>query len=108
MLGPGPAGVLQLQQLVQRIINLSTSLAFIAVTVVLVYAGVRFIVSGGEPKSIQGAGAAMTWAILGILFLVLAWLILRLVEAFTGVPVTQFCIGLPAGPGNPANPAACL
>lgn len=97
-MGPGPAGVLQIQELVTRIINLLTGFAFIALTVVLVWAGIRYLTSGGEPKQIQQASGTVTWALLGMLFLVLAWLILKLIEVFTGIPVTKFCIGFPGVP----------
>lgn len=90
---PDPAGITQLQELVQRIINISVGLAFIAVTVVLFYAGFKYLISGGEPKALGQAASAITWALLGILFLAIAWLVLKLIEAFSGVPVTQFCIG---------------
>ena len=93
--GPGPAGILQLQQIITRVINLSVALAFIALTVVLVISGIKFLTSGGDPKAIQSASQSLTWALLGILFLAIAWLILKLIEAFTGVPVTQFCLGFP-------------
>lgn len=92
---PGPAGVLQLQQLIQRIIALSAGLAFMALTIMLVYAGIRYIISHGEAKNIQLAHQTATWAILGIVFLIIAWLILKLIEVFTGVNVTNFCIGFP-------------
>ncbi len=49
-LGPGPAGIRQLQELFQRFTNLSVGLAFIAVTGVLVYAAIRFLTSGGDAK----------------------------------------------------------
>lgn len=96
-MNPGPAGAVQLQQIFTRLIGISVTLAFIALTIVLFYAGVRYLTSGGDAKSLGAAHQAMTWAILGILFLVLAWLILRLIEAFTGVPVSIFCIGFPTG-----------
>lgn len=92
-MGPGPAGLTQLQELFARIINLSVGLSFIALTGVLLYAGIRFLTSGGEPNNIKAASQAVTWGLLGILFLVLAWLILKLIEVFTGVPVTKFCLG---------------
>ena len=91
-MGPDAAGVTQLQELIQRIIALSAGLAFMILTIMLVYAGIRFITSNGETKNIQLAQQTATWAILGIVFLVMAWLILKLIEAFTGVPVTQFCL----------------
>lgn len=94
-LGPQPAGIKQLQELVQRAINLIVPLGFVAATVVLVVAGVKFIVSGGEAKSIANAWTTVTWALLGIVFLIVAWLILLLIEAFTGVKVTQFSLTFP-------------
>ncbi len=91
---PSPAaGVEQLQQLIQRIINLSVGLAFIVFTVMLVMAAIKFLTSGGEAKPLAAAGQTLSWAFLGLLFMAVAWLILKLIEAFTGVPVTQFCIG---------------
>lgn len=93
MSNPGPAGVTQLTELITRIINLSVEAAFTVLLIMLVYAGIKFITSGGDPKAISAAGTTITWAILGILFLAIAWLLLRLIESFTGIPVTKFCIG---------------
>lgn len=93
-MGPGPAGVTQLQELIQRIINLSVGVAFILVIIMLTWAGIRMITSGGESKALSSASGTITWALLGILFLILAWLILKLIAAFTGVPnILTFCIG---------------
>ena len=98
-LGPGPAGLLQLQDLVLRVINLSAWFAFIVVTIMLVTAGVKYIISGGDAKSISQAHQTVTWALLGILMMVIAWLLLRLVQAFTGVPLTDFSLCFPGTKG---------
>lgn len=90
---PGPAGLTQFQELLTRLINISVPLAFIALTVILFYAGIKLLTSGDEAKPRQAAAMAITWGLMGIVFLVLAWLVLRLIEAFSGVPVTKFCIG---------------
>lgn len=100
-MNPGAAGIVQIQELITRLISISVALAFIIFSIVMVYAGIRFITSGGDPKSIAAASQAITWGFLGILFLVLAWLILILIEAFTGVPVSKtFCLGFPNGGVN--------
>lgn len=106
-LGPGPAGVLQLQEMIQRITNLIVPISFIAVTIMLIVAGIKFLTSGGETKPIQAAGQTVTWALLGLLFLILAWLILMLIQAVTGstIDITKFCIGFPGAPTNCSNPA---
>lgn len=94
-LGDGPAGVLQLQELIRRIINISVGIGFMFVTVMLVVAGIKYLVSGGEPKALGSAAGTVTWALLGALFLALAWIIMLLIKALTGVDILNFCIGFP-------------
>ncbi len=89
------AGLVQFQQLFLRIINISVAAAFIAILIVLIYSGIQYITSGGDSKTLASANQAITWALMGILFLVLAWLIIRLISAYTGIDLTQFCIGFP-------------
>lgn len=89
----GPAGKQQLVELFTRIINLAVEAAFLVLLIMLIYAGIKYLTSGGDPKSLSSANSTITWALLGILFLAIGWLILRLIENFTGIPVTKFCIG---------------
>ncbi len=93
-MGPGPAGLLQFQELIQRAINLSTVLAFMVLTIMIVYGGLKYLLSGGDPKAIQSASQTIFWTVGGLGFMVLAWVALKIIEAFTGVQVTNFCIGL--------------
>lgn len=88
-----PAGLVQIEDLFRRIISLAVGFAFIALVLTLVYGGIKFLTSGGDPKAIKPAADTITWALLGMLFLVIAWLVLQLIEAFTGVKVTNFNIG---------------
>lgn len=99
-----PAGLTQLEELFKRLINISVSLAFVALVVVLVWAGIKYLTSGGEPKAIQSASQTVTWALLGLLFMIISWLVLQLIQAFTGVQVTVFdlkVLCIPAIPGCP-------
>ncbi len=87
-----PAGLTDIQDLFKQILNVSVGLSFIALVVMLTWAGIRFLTSGGEPNAIKSASQTVTWALLGMLFLVIAWLVLQLIGAFTGVNVTVFDI----------------
>lgn len=91
-LGPEPAGLTAIEKLFAQVIRISVALAFMALLVMLVWAGIKFLTSGGEPKALQSATQTITWALLGMLFLIIAWLVLQLIEAFTGVKVTVFGI----------------
>ena len=93
MNNPAPAGLPQLQQIIQRLINISIPFAFVLLTVMLVYGGYKFIQSGGDQKQLQAARGTIIWAIFGIGFMALGWVALKTIENFTGVTLTQFCIG---------------
>ncbi|OGE25327.1 hypothetical protein A3C26_00670 [Candidatus Daviesbacteria bacterium RIFCSPHIGHO2_02_FULL_39_12] len=93
-----PAGLDQFEQVFTGFISAVVYLAFIASLVMLIMTGIKYLTSGGEPKAVQAAHQTATWALLGILFFAIAWLLLRLVESFTGIPVTVFdikvlCVG---------------
>lgn len=94
-LGPGPAGILQLKEMVQRFINLSVEVSFVILTIMLIVGGIKYLTSGGDSKAIGSAGGTITWALLGILFMALAWIILLILKGFTGVDLTNFCFGFP-------------
>lgn len=89
-MGPPPAGLTEIEDIFSQFITVVVGLAFVALLVLLLWAGVKYITSGGEPKAVQAAHLIVTWALLGILFLAIAWLILQLIGAFTGVHVTVF------------------
>lgn len=86
------AGLKQIEDVFKNVISVVVGLGFIASLIMLIFAGFKYLTSGGEPKAVQAAHQTFAWALLGILFLAIAWLVLKLIEAFTGVPVTFFDI----------------
>jgi len=87
-----PAGLDQIEQIMGNVISVIVGLGFVAMLVLLVMAGLKYLTSGGEPKAIQSAHYTLTWALLGVVFMAVAWLILQLIESFTGIKVTIFDI----------------
>ncbi len=61
----------------------------------VIWAGIRLINSGADPKEYASAIATFQYAIIGIALLSGAWLVLVLIERFTGAPVTTFGIPTP-------------
>ncbi len=93
-----PAGLDQFEQVVGNIVSAIVGLGFVAMLFLLIRAGIRYLTSGGDPKTIASAHQAITWALLGILFMAIAWIILLLVEKLTGIDVTNFNLNvLPKG-----------
>lgn len=84
-LGPGAAGLCEIEDMAGNVISVIVYLGFMATLVLIVFAGIKYLTSGGEPKAVQAAHYMLTWAILGVVFMAVAWLILQLVAGFTGI-----------------------
>lgn len=75
-----------------NLLSIITTVAGLAFFIMLIVGGFKMIFSGGDPKTIASARSTITSALIGLIVSIAAWLILRFIEAFTGVPVTQFTI----------------
>jgi len=75
---------------VQAILNLAIRFAGIALFVMLIIGGFRYLVSNGDPKETESAQKTISYAILGLVLLLGGWLILSFVNEFTGINVTIF------------------
>src|SRR3990167_2397806 len=91
-MGPPPAGLKEIEDVFKNVVSVVVGLGFIALLVMLIWAGFKYLTSGGEPKAIQSAHQTVTWALLGVVFMAVAWIILQLIKAFTGIDVTIFDI----------------
>lgn len=65
-------------------------LSGVALFLMFIVGGFQFLTSGGNPKQLEQAKNTLTYAIIGVVVIVSAYLILRLVQEFTGVDVTKF------------------
>ena len=90
------AGFADLEILVEKVLGGVFSLGLIAVFVMLLYGGFKYLTAGGNAEANQKAGAVITYAVLGLVLMIGAWFILRLIENFTGISVTDFSIIFPS------------
>ena len=63
--------------------------AFIVALIWTIFAGFRFVFSGGDEKSISGAWSQIYWGLIGLFVVVGAFAIIRLVESFFGVNIVS-------------------
>lgn len=79
-----------LECIILQVFHIAVRLAGIAVFIMLIIGGFRYLTAGGDPKSAESARKTITYAIFGLVLILAAWFILRFIETFTGVPVTEF------------------
>jgi type IV secretion system pilin len=89
----GIATIQGFECLLANVIQIIVSLAGLAFFIMFIVGGFKFLTSGGDPKKAASAASTLTMAIIGLVGLIISWIILLLIENFTGIPVTQFKIG---------------
>lgn len=90
-----PATFAQLGDIFANLVSAVLGFAGITLFVLLIVGGFKFITSGGDPKAVEGAKKTITYAIGGLIALLLSYLILVLIKTITGVNVTDFNLTLP-------------
>jgi len=78
-----------------NIVQALLGFAGIALFVMLLVGGIRYITAGGDPKGVEAAQKTLTTAIGGLVLIALAFIILKFISDFTGVDVTNFRIFQP-------------
>ncbi|HUC94597.1 MAG TPA: hypothetical protein VMR19_01140 [Candidatus Saccharimonadales bacterium] len=89
------ATISNLSCLFSNLVTAILGLAGIALFVLLLVGGFKFITSGGDPKALEGAKGTITSAIIGLVVILVSYLILILISNITGVDVTKFNVVLP-------------
>ncbi|MFH1840542.1 MAG: hypothetical protein ABH807_00050 [Candidatus Shapirobacteria bacterium] len=88
----GVATIQGFECIFQIIINLAISLIALAALIVFITGGFKFLTAGGDAKKAGEASQTITLGIAGIAIAIGAWFVMRLIEQFTGVQVTEFII----------------
>lgn len=79
-----------IEAIFSNILTMATTLAGIAVFIMLIYGGFGYLTSGGDPEKVKKSTNTLTWAIVGLIILIAIWFIFRFIEEFTGVKITVF------------------
>jgi len=93
--GPGPATFADLGQMISNILNIAFRMAGIAAFIMIIVGGFQYLTAGGDPKKTQAAGQTITYAIFGLIALIVVWFVFRFLEEFTGVSLTTVELGVP-------------
>lgn len=81
-----------LECLIANALTVFIALIGLAAFVMVMIAAFRYLLSGGNTKGTEQARNTVTYAIIGIVVALSAFIILNLLTAFTGVDLTKFSI----------------
>lgn len=82
-----------LEYIYERVLQNAMGLIMIIMFLMVVSGGIKWLTSSGEPKDIENAKGRITFAIIGLAVIILAWFILKFLSDFLTVPnLLQFTI----------------
>ncbi len=88
--GDEPAKFSDIEVIFSNVIGVLIPFAGVAIFIMILIGGFKYLTSAGDPKATASAGQTITWAIVGLLFLIGAWLVLVFIKQITGIDVTLF------------------
>ncbi len=86
------ATIQALEAIIASILGIIVPLVGVVLLVMLILGGFKYITSGGEVEQANQAKKTLTSAIFGLMVVLGAWLIIRLLEEFTGLNLSTFVI----------------
>lgn len=87
------ATIQSLETLFANFVKTIVALAGVALFIMFVVAGFTYLFAGGDAKKSEQARGTLSNAVIGLVVVVAAYLIVRIISVFTGVPeVLQFAI----------------
>jgi len=72
--------------------NYALRFAGLAVFIMFLIGGFKYLTAGGEPEKAAEAQKTLTYAIFGLALIVISWFALLLISEFTGIELTTFQI----------------
>ncbi|MBU1084960.1 MAG: hypothetical protein ABII08_00430 [Candidatus Beckwithbacteria bacterium] len=81
-----------LETIFEHILGIAITLGGIALFIMLLVGGFKYLTSSGDPKQTASAGSTITMAVVGLLVAIGSWFILKLISDFTGVDLFNFSL----------------
>lgn len=80
---------------IRGIIRFILLLAFVIAFIMLLVGGIRWILAGGDEKSVEKARNTITAALIGLVVVLIAYALIRLVEIFFGFNIITGGVNIP-------------
>jgi hypothetical protein len=78
--------------LFENVVSGLLALGGIVLFVMFLIGGMKYLLAGSDAKAAEGAKNTLTYAIAGMVLLAASFMILKVIENFTGTTVTEFNI----------------
>lgn len=82
-------------EVIRGVIRFILVVAFVIAFIMLIVGGIRWILAGGDEKSVEKARNTITAALIGLVIVLVAYALIRLVEIFFNVQIITGGVKIP-------------
>lgn len=75
--------------MLQNVINAALVLSAVVAVFLIIYSGFQYVTSSGDKEKVDAARKRLTYAIIGLVFIIMSYTIILFISQFTGVGVNQ-------------------
>lgn len=72
---------------IRNVVNAGFILAAVIAVVLIIISGIRLVLSGGDPEKVARAKRSLTFTVIGLVIILLAFVIINLVSRITGASI---------------------
>lgn len=90
--GAKVATIQAIECVLAQFLQIAIRFAGIVVFIMLIAGGFKYLTAGGDQKAIESAEGTITYAILGLVLMIVSWFILLFIKEFTNIGDIQFII----------------
>lgn len=87
--GPGIATLSCVWIVLQNVINAALVLSAVVAVFLIIYSGFQYVTSTGDKEKVDAARKRMTYAIIGLVFILMSFIIITFISQITGVGTNQ-------------------
>lgn len=84
------AKISDLEEIFSNVVSTILALGGVVFFILIISSAFKFLTSGGDPKALEGAKKTITTAVAGVIILAFSFILLKIIENFTGAKVTEF------------------
>ena len=81
--------------IIRAVVQFILIIAFVIAFIMLLVGGIRWILAGGDEKAVAGARGTITAALIGLVIVLVAFALIRLVETFFDLDILTGGIDIP-------------
>lgn len=93
--GAGAVADITVPGIITTLIRIIFIAAFVIAFIILLVGGIRWMTAGGDPKNVEGARNMVTAGLIGLVIVLAAFALIKLIETIFGVTVISGTITIP-------------